>query len=303
MPRARVYNHSGYHGHHHGHRSHQADTGVFLMFAGLLLGSPFLFILGYFEYMTAPMLVAASSATFLGLSTLSLSALVVYGSIGVAYMFSGAKECYSSEHGPLDLLKSRLTNNGLVSTIGAILWSPFLLVGGIAGATAKTVVNAFSSKPATGNGSSSNTASLDDEESDEDDLSSSSQSQHSPEHPEHSHGSEHNSDEEDLFESPLSPSDSQKKDKADTPLHSSTESVTHSSESILPPTSMRLSLSKSQERLPSSYTTMVDKLDVKPSSLDDSTDHVPVTAPNLLRQPRQDVVAQNLVQQQEGLGL
>ncbi|MDR3503804.1 MAG: hypothetical protein P4L79_14595 [Legionella sp.] len=299
MPR---YN-GHYHHHHHGHRSHQADTGVFLMFAGLLLGSPFLLILGYLEYMTAPMLVAASSTTFLGLSTLSLSALIVYGSVGVAYMFSGAKECYSSDHGPLDLLKSRVTNNGLVSTLGAILWSPFLLVGGVAGATAKAVVNTFSSKPSSkANGSSSNTTSLDEEESEEEsDLLSSSHSNHSA-HSQHEHSkhSGHSSDEEDNFESPLSAS---QKEEADTPLQSSTESVTHSDESVRPSTSFRLPISKSQDNL-TSYSKMVSGLDVKPLPLDDSRiDHVPVTAVNLLRQHRQDVPAQDLVQQQEGLGL
>ena len=193
--------HGHHQSHHYGRRSHQADTGVFLMFAGLLLGSPFLVILGYFEYMTAPMLVAAGSTTLLGLSTLSLSALIVYGSIGVAYMFSGARECYSSDHGPLDLLKSRLNNNGFISTLGAVLWSPFLLVGGIAGATAKNIVNVFSSKSSnTGNGSNPITDSSDDEESEEEDTHSlASSHSHSPVpsqhlplvHQEHSETTEH----------------------------------------------------------------------------------------------------------------
>lgn len=258
--------------------------------------------------MTAPMLVATSSTAFLGLSTLSLSALIVYGSIGVAYMFSGARECYSSDHGPLDLLKSRFTNNGLISTLGAILWSPFLFVGGVAGATAKNVVNAFSSKPSSkGNDSGSSTASLDDDEESEEEknLSSSSHSHrsehsHRSGHSQHSHDSEHSSDEEDLFESPQSPSDSQKKDEVQTPLRASTESVTHSDESVLP-IDMHLTRSKSLESLPS-YNKMATGLNVKPSSLDDShRDEVLVTAPNLFRQPRQDLPAQALMEQGEGL--
>lgn len=279
-----------HHHHHHGYQGHyrsrQADTGAFLMFAGLLLGSPFLFILGYFEYMTAPMLVAASTTTFLGLSTLSLSGLIVYGSIGVAYMFSGARECYNSDQGPLDLLKSRITNNGLVSTIGAILWSPFLFVGGVAGATAKAVANTFSSKPSTkGTGSSSDTASLDDEESDEESdlLAATHSSQHV-----------HSSDEEETFESPQSPLphiDEETKKDVDT---------THSGESVVPTTGFRLPLSKSQEILPS-YSKMSLGLDVKPSEpRDDSRlDSMPVVGTNPLRQSQHDAPVQELEQQPE----
>lgn len=268
MPRYNAHYH--HHG-HHSHHSHQADTGVFLMFAGLLLGSPFLFILGYFEYMTAPMLMAASSTTLLGLSTLSLSALIVYGSIGVTYMFSGARECYSSDQGPLDLLKSRVTNNGLVSTLGAILWSPFLLVGGVAGATAKAVVNVFSSKSSSeGNDSSSTTCSSEDDEE---------------------------SEEEDDIEYPQPPFVSQEKKAADTPLHSSTESVTQSGEQIPPTTNVGLPISKSQENL-ASYNKLISGLNVKPSSSQDDSriDQVPVTSPRLLRQESPQVV---LTQEQD----
>ncbi|WP_058534727.1 hypothetical protein [Legionella saoudiensis] len=299
MPRVRVYNGPGYygHGHYHGHRNHQADTGVFLMFAGLLLGSPFLFILGYFEYMTAPMLIATSSTAFLGLSTLSLSALIVYGSIGVAYMFSGARECYSSEHGPLDLLKSRLTNGGLFNTIGAVLWSPFLLVGGVAGVAAKAVVNVFNSKPSTKNNSSNPRNDLfDDEDTDEEnDLLSSSHSNHSSHshHSNHSsdeHSSDYSSDEEDNFESPR-----EKKDES--PSQWSTEGHV---EPVQPLSAdFRLPISKSQENL-SSYNKMASGLNFSTVPKDDSSvGYVPVPDTNLLRKSLPTVSAQDQVVQHE----
>jgi hypothetical protein len=258
------------------------------------------------------MLVAASSTTFLGLSTLSLSALIVYGSIGVAYMFSGARECYNSEHSPLDLLKSRITGNGFVNTLGAVLWSPFLLVGGVAGATAKAVVNVFSSKSSNpGNGSSPMTDSSDDEEASKEDSAA---------HHSHSHSRSHSlvasqHDErisqeptertlsvtgkdgaEEQFESALSSSGSQT-DEVVTALHSSTESITHSGDKIA--TSFRLPISKSQEGL-SSYNKMTSGLDAKPSPARDDThqDQAPVNGTRLLRRSAQVVSTQNDEQHQ-----
>lgn len=145
------------HTHHHhssnyNRRFRQTDSGVALMFIGLLVSSPIIFWLGFIEYASAPMLLATSSVTLLGLSTIALGAIALYGSIGITYLFSGAKECYDTDKSPLGLLKSRITENsfnvkGVINTLGAILWSPFLLIGGISGVAARAVSNAFRSEP------------------------------------------------------------------------------------------------------------------------------------------------------------
>lgn len=93
---------------------------------------------------------SAAGAIGFGISTLGIGALLMYGAVGLAYLYSGAKECYKGEKNVLDMLKSRIVNEnqeglsfkGVIKSMGAIIWSPFLLIGGLAGVGAKVIVNA-----------------------------------------------------------------------------------------------------------------------------------------------------------------
>lgn len=134
---------------HYGH-NHQADNGLMLMLIGALVGSPFIFWFGFLQYATAPMSIAATGVaggTLFSVATLGIGALILYGSIGLAYLYSGARECYNTDKGPFDLLKSRITNEdswsfkGIISLIGTVLWAPFLFIGGVTGMTVKAIVN------------------------------------------------------------------------------------------------------------------------------------------------------------------
>ncbi len=137
---------------HHHHNDSQAQGGLVLMLIGAAIGSPFLFYYGLFQYTTASVAFTAASVggvAVLSLGTLGIGALILYGSIGLAYLVSSAMDSYKT--GQIDI-KSRIINEeglsvkGVINSIGAILWSPFILLGGAAGMLTKTIVNAVSSK-------------------------------------------------------------------------------------------------------------------------------------------------------------
>lgn len=135
-------------------RTHyRASRGLGPIAVGLIMGLPLLVVLGLVGFFTTPMIytaAAATSATVFSAATFGIGALILYGVIGLAYLYSGAQECYKTDNSILGLLKERIVNKdglsfkGITSSIGAILWTPFLVLGGLAGMTVKAVVNAFS---------------------------------------------------------------------------------------------------------------------------------------------------------------
>jgi hypothetical protein len=143
--------------HHHHHRHHsnyQASNGLTLMFLGAFIGSPLIFWFGFFQYASAPtMAIAAATATGSALLSFATGALILYASIGLTYFCSAAHECYKTDKGLLDVLKSRFSNEGglsakgIINTIGAVLWSPFLVLGSLSGMAIKSGANAFNSRP------------------------------------------------------------------------------------------------------------------------------------------------------------
>lgn len=95
---------------------------------------------------------ATATGSALALSTAAtfgLGLLIAYGVIGLGCLYSSAKECYSSDRNVFDMLKSRVVNEdglsfkGVMKSIGAVLWSPFLLVGGLAGMGVKVAVAVY----------------------------------------------------------------------------------------------------------------------------------------------------------------
>jgi hypothetical protein len=147
------------------------------MILGGVIGSPFLLYFGFFEYMTAPVyyysasLMAAGGATATGLTgaaILGVGALVTYAAMGLGYLYFAAKDAYSNVS-IKDIFQSRLMDTsapsfkGVLSSIGAVLWSPFLLVGALAGMGIRTAVDAYkkrSSTPASSNDSDYGTDNL-----------------------------------------------------------------------------------------------------------------------------------------------
>ncbi|KTD06200.1 transmembrane protein [Legionella gratiana] len=85
-------------------------------------------------------------------TALGIGAFLVYGAIGMLYLYSSTKECYGSNRNVFHMIKSQVVNEdglsftGAVKSIGAILWSPFLLIGGLAGMGAKAAVQAYRSR-------------------------------------------------------------------------------------------------------------------------------------------------------------
>lgn len=139
-----------HHHHHHHHGNYQASNGLKLMFLGALIGAPLIFWFGFFQYTTpSTMVIAAVTATSSALFSFGISALILYASIGAAYLCSAAHECYKTDKGPLDILKSRILNqdrlniNGFINSIGAALWSPFVVLGGLSGMAVKAMISAF----------------------------------------------------------------------------------------------------------------------------------------------------------------
>lgn len=135
---------------HHHHHNHQASNGLTLMFLGAFIGSPLVFWFGFFQYASAPtMAITAVAATGSALFSVGIGALILYASIGAAYLCSAALESYKTDKGPLDILKSQLNNQdglsvkGVINAIGAVLWSPFIVLGGLSGMAVKAIASTF----------------------------------------------------------------------------------------------------------------------------------------------------------------
>ncbi|KTD55676.1 transmembrane protein [Legionella santicrucis] len=185
--RAQVNNvHTHHHSHHGRYHRHYYNTSGW-GFGSLLIGSmiviPIILIalilkltVGAFHFATASMAatglvgakmgisagigagvsttgVGASMGSALAFSTaLGIGALFVYSAIGMLYLYSSAKECYTNNKNVFYMLKSQVVNEdglsftGAVKSIGAILWSPFLLLGGLAGMGVKVVVQTYNSR-------------------------------------------------------------------------------------------------------------------------------------------------------------
>lgn len=97
----------------------------------------------------------AAGAFALSAGTFGIGALALYAALGLGYLYSSAKECYGSDKNVFAMIKSRVVHEdkpsftGVIKSIGAALWSPFLLIGGLAGMGAKAVANAICAKPST----------------------------------------------------------------------------------------------------------------------------------------------------------
>lgn len=135
---------------HRHHHNNQASNGLTLMFLGAFIGSPLVFWFGFFQYASAPsMAIATVTATGSALFSFGIGALILYASIGAAYLYSAALESYKTDKGPLDILKSHLSNQdglsvkGVINAIGAVLWSPFVVLGGLSGMAVKAIANTF----------------------------------------------------------------------------------------------------------------------------------------------------------------
>ncbi|KTC88547.1 hypothetical protein [Legionella cincinnatiensis] len=179
---AQVNVHTHHHSHHGRYHRHYYNTSGW-GFGSLLIGSmiviPIILIalilkltVSAFHFATTSMaatgLVGAKMGISAGISTsgvglgmgstlafstaLGIGALFVYGSIGMLYLYFSAKECYSNNKNVFPMFKSQVVNEdglsftGAVKSIGAILWSPFLLIGGLAGMGAKAVVQTYHSR-------------------------------------------------------------------------------------------------------------------------------------------------------------
>ena len=134
----------------HHHYNYRASNGMLLLGLGFVLGFPLFIWIGFFQILTTPMVIATATAAggslFLGLGA---SALALYSIIGIGYCISTASECYKADKGILDVFKSHFTHNdgatftGVISKIGFVLWSPFLLLGGLSGTLARLIVSAY----------------------------------------------------------------------------------------------------------------------------------------------------------------
>ncbi|AWN73784.1 hypothetical protein LEAN103870_08855 [Legionella anisa] len=156
-PRVRT----GYNHHYHDHSYSSTGRGGRVLFVGFFILLPIVVIaailsstLGAMSLTTASLTTAGAGAATAGAiafsaSTFGIGALILYGALGLAYLYSSAKECYSSDKNVLDMIKSRvvvtedeLSFKGVMKSIGSVLWSPFLLIGGLSGMAVKAAVNA-----------------------------------------------------------------------------------------------------------------------------------------------------------------
>ncbi|EEZ94593.1 conserved hypothetical protein [Legionella longbeachae D-4968] len=117
-----------------------------------LLLSPTPGVAGYAASTMTLGATSAGAATVFSAATFGLGALVLYSAIGLAYLYSSAKECYSGNKSMMEMMHSRVVNEdgltvkGIVKSIGAVVWSPFLLIGGLAGVGIKATVNLFNAR-------------------------------------------------------------------------------------------------------------------------------------------------------------
>lgn len=149
--------HNGYHHHHH-HSYSSTGRGGRVLLVGFFILLPIVVVaailsstLGAMSLTTASLTTAgagAAGAMAFSAATFGIGALVLYGALGLAYLYSSAKECYSSDKNVFDVIKSRVVNEdglsfkGVMKTIGSVLWSPFLFLGGLSGMAVKATVNA-----------------------------------------------------------------------------------------------------------------------------------------------------------------
>ncbi|WP_244940999.1 hypothetical protein [Legionella sainthelensi] len=147
----------------HVHRGYgYYSSGALLLVAAILIPAMILALLlsptaGVAGYAASSMTLGAASvgaATAFSLATFGLGALALYGAIGLAYLYSSAKECYSGNKSMMDMMHSRVVNEdglsvkGVLKSIGAVVWSPFLLIGGLAGMGVKAAANAYNARKA-----------------------------------------------------------------------------------------------------------------------------------------------------------
>lgn len=152
--------HNGYHHHHHNHHSYSSTgrggrvllVGFFILLPIVVVAAILSSTLGAMSLTTASLTTAgagAAGAMAFSAATFGIGALALYGALGLAYLYSSAKECYSSDKNVFDMIKSRvvvtedeLNFKGVMKSIGSVLWSPFLLLGGLSGMAVKAAVNA-----------------------------------------------------------------------------------------------------------------------------------------------------------------
>lgn len=109
-----------------------------------IIGIGFSMLLG-----TGAFLDSVMTAMGLELSLVTFGLAAVYCIIGAGYFFSAAQKCFNSEKNVLELFsefainKDNLSVKSVISLVGAILWSPFIVLGGGCGMAAKAVVNKF----------------------------------------------------------------------------------------------------------------------------------------------------------------
>jgi hypothetical protein len=150
---------SGYH--HHGHFYRGSRWGIGATIITGLIVIPIVIVamianstvsVSAASMATTGAFGATATGSALALSaaaTFGLGALIAYGVIGIGFLYSSANECYNSNKNVIDMIKSRVANEdglsfkGVIKSIGAVLWSPFLLVGGLAGMGAKAAVAVY----------------------------------------------------------------------------------------------------------------------------------------------------------------
>lgn len=150
------YGYNGYYNHHHHRGASWGTVGL----VGALIFIPIVIIAlilkltmgGVVGVTTASMTAAAAgagSALAFSSATFGLGALAIYGAVGLAYLCLSAKEGYSGNKNVFEIMKSSVVNEdglrfkGVMKSIGAVLWSPFILIGGLAGMGLKAAVSAF----------------------------------------------------------------------------------------------------------------------------------------------------------------
>ncbi|KTD41983.1 hypothetical protein [Legionella parisiensis] len=155
---SRIHN-SYQHSHHHNHHSYSSSgRGGRVLFVGLFILLPIVVVAAILSSTLSAMSLTTASLTTAGAgatgamafsaATFGIGALVLYGALGLAYLYSSAKECYSSDKNVFDMIKSRVVNDdglsfkGVMKSIGSVLWSPFLLLGGLSGMAVKAAMSA-----------------------------------------------------------------------------------------------------------------------------------------------------------------
>ncbi|ARB91899.1 hypothetical protein [Legionella longbeachae] len=176
--------HHSHHGRYHRHYYNTSGWGFGSLLIGAMIVTPIILIalilkltVGAFHFATTSMTAAGFVGAKMGISAgigagvsattgsgvvmgstlafstaLGIGALLVYGTIGMLYLYFSAKECYINNHNAFHMFKSQVVNEdglsftGAIKSIGAILWSPFLLIGGLAGMGARAVAQTFNSR-------------------------------------------------------------------------------------------------------------------------------------------------------------